>query len=100
MLEDIDEPVYRVDRMLRQLVLSGALEQCAALVTGDFRPPASETDVDNRAIDDVIAEAAEIAGIPCLAGAPFGHIRDQWTIPLGSMAELDTTDMSLRVLGQ
>ena len=99
-LEDIDEPVYRVDRMLRQLVLSGALEQCAALVTGDFRPPASETDVDNRSIDDVIAEAAEIAGIPCLGGAPFGHIRDQWTIPLGSMAELDTTDMSLRVLGQ
>lgn len=97
-LEDIDEAVYRVDRMLRQLVLSGALAQCAALVTGDFRPPPSESDLDNRTLDDVITEAADRAGIPCLAGAPFGHISDQWTIPLGAMAELDTSNLSLRVI--
>lgn len=97
-LEDIDEAVYRVDRMLTQLVLSGALAQCAALVIGDFRPPPSESNSNNRAIDEVIAEAADKAGIPCLAGAPFGHISDQWTIPLGAMAELDTSDLSLRVI--
>lgn len=98
-LEDIDEAVYRVDRMLRQLVLSGALGQCVALVAGDFRPPAGETEVDNRSIDDVIAEAADLAGIPCFAGAPFGHIRDQWTLPLGAIAEMDANDLSLHVVG-
>jgi muramoyltetrapeptide carboxypeptidase len=98
-LEDIDEAVYRVDRMMRQLLLSGALERCAAIVAGDFRPPAGESTHQNRAVDDVIAEAAAEAGIPCLAGAPFGHIADMWTIPLGATAELDTRDMSLHVLG-
>ncbi|MEO8192941.1 MAG: LD-carboxypeptidase [Gemmatimonadales bacterium] len=98
-LEDIDEAVYRVDRMMRQLLLAGALERCVAIVAGDFRPPDSENAADKRAIDEVLAEAADEAGIPCLAGAPFGHIRDQWTIPLGAVAELDTDDISLHVIG-
>jgi muramoyltetrapeptide carboxypeptidase len=97
-LEDIGEAVYRIDRMLRHLLLAGALQQCVAMVTGDFRPPRGENSRDNRTLDDVLAEAAARAGIPCLAGAPFGHIADQWTIPLGAVAELDTDGRSLRVL--
>ena len=98
-LEDIDEAVYRVDRMLRQLLLSGALERCAGDYAGDFRRPSGETEVDNRSVDDVIEEAAHDAGIPCFSGARFGHIEDQWTIPLGAIAEMDTSDCSLRVTG-
>jgi muramoyltetrapeptide carboxypeptidase len=98
-IEDIDEAVYRVDRMMRQLLLSGSLSRCVAIVAGDFRPPSGETGEQNRLLDEVIGEAAEEAGIPCLAGAPFGHIRDQWTMPLGANATLDTDSMSLRVAG-
>lgn len=98
-LEDIDEAVYRVDRMMRQLLLAGALERCAGIVVGDFRPPAGEAEVDNRTVDDVIAEAADRAGVPSFSGAPFGHIDDQWTIPLGAMAVMDTSDCSLHVTG-
>ena len=97
-LEDIDEAVYRIDRMLRQLVLAGALQRCAGIVAGDFRPPSREITVDNRSLDEVLTEAADLAGIPCLAGAPFGHIPEQWTLPLGAMAEMDTSDLSLRVI--
>jgi muramoyltetrapeptide carboxypeptidase len=97
-IEDIDEAVYRVDRMMRQLLLAGVLGKCAAIVAGDFRPPAGETSEANRTVDEVIAEAADEAGIPCLAGAPFGHIDDQWTIPLGAVAELDTEARSLHVV--
>ena len=98
-IEDIGETVYRVDRMLRQLLLSGDLQKCAGLVAGDFKAPAGDKSFDRQSIDDLLAEAADVAGIPCLAGAPFGHVADQWTIPLGAMAELDTSDMSLRVTG-
>lgn len=96
-LEDIDEACYRVDRMMRQLLLAGALSKCVAIVAGDFRPPASETNAHNRLVDEVICEAADAAGIPCLAGAPFGHIHDQWTLPLGAMADLDTEKLSLEI---
>ena len=98
-IEDIGEAVYRIDRMLRHLILAGALQQCAAMVAGDFRPPRGEQAKDNRTLDEVLDEAASRAGIPCMAGAPFGHISDQWTIPLGAIAELDTGARSLRVVG-
>ena len=98
-IEDTGESVYRIDRMLRQLILGGAIDQCAGIVAGDFKAPAGDKTFDRRAVDDLLAEAADIAGIPCLAGAPFGHITDQWTIPLGTTAELDTSDLSLRVTG-
>jgi muramoyltetrapeptide carboxypeptidase len=98
-VEDIGEAIYRVDRMLRHLILAGALQQCAGMVAGNFRPPRAEEAKDNRTLDEVLAEAAERAGIPCLAGAPFGHIADQWTIPLGAIAELDTGAQSFRVVG-
>jgi len=97
-LEDIGEAIYRIDRMLRQLILAGALQQCAGIVAGDFRPPRDEVTSDNRTLDEVLTEAATLAGIPCLAGAPFGHIADQWTIPLGAIAELDSDARTLRVL--
>jgi muramoyltetrapeptide carboxypeptidase len=97
-LEDIGEAIYRIDRMLRHLILAGALHQCAAIVAGDFRPPRGEDVKDNRTLDDVLGEAATRAGIPCLAGAPFGHVTDQWTIPLGAIGKLDTAKRSLHVL--
>lgn len=99
LLEDIDEAVYRVDRMMQQLLLSGGLERCAGIVAGDFRRPEGEQEEDNRTIDEVIAEAADSAGIPCFAGAPFGHIGDQWTIPLGAFAEMRAGDCTLHVTG-
>jgi muramoyltetrapeptide carboxypeptidase len=98
-VEDINEAIYRVDRMLRHLILAGALQQCAALVAGSFRPPRGEEPKDNRNLDEVLAEAATRAGIPCVAGAPFGHIPDQWTIPLGAIGELDTSSRSLLIVG-
>ncbi|HVF41204.1 MAG TPA: LD-carboxypeptidase [Gemmatimonadaceae bacterium] len=98
-VEDIGEAVYRVDRMMRQLLLAGALQRCAGIIAGDFRAAPGETEMDDRTIDDVLTEAARAAGIPCLAGAPFGHIADQWTIPLGATAVLDTEQRSLRVTG-
>lgn len=98
-LEDIDEAVYRVDRMMQQLLMSGVLAGCAGIIAGDFRRPEGEQEEDNRTIDEVIAEAADDAGVPCFAGAPFGHIGDQWTIPLGAFAEMRAGACTLHVTG-
>jgi muramoyltetrapeptide carboxypeptidase len=49
-------------------------------------------------LPDVLRESAEIADVPCIAGAPIGHIADQWTLPLGAAAELDADARTLRIL--
>jgi muramoyltetrapeptide carboxypeptidase len=96
-LEDIDEAVYRIDRMLRQLLLAGMLNGVRAIVFGACTNCAEASDDGARRLDDVIVEVAELLGVPAMAGAPIGHIDDQWTLPLGAPALLDTERRVLAV---
>jgi muramoyltetrapeptide carboxypeptidase len=73
------------------------LGQVAAIAYGHFTEGTSPDDTTSRALDDVLREAAELAGVPAIAGIPLGHIDDQWTIPLGAMAELDADACALNV---
>jgi muramoyltetrapeptide carboxypeptidase len=97
-LEDIDEAVYRVDRMLRQLLMAGLLDGVRAIVFGSCTNCPEAADDGARRLDDVIIEIAEALGVPALAGVPVGHIHDQWTLPLGALASMDTDRKSLSVL--
>ena len=97
-LEDVGEATYRIDRMLRQLAMAGALSAIAGFVYGQFSEGTDPDDASSCALDDVLMEAARIGGVPAIAGAPIGHIDDQWTIPIGAMAELDADNRTLHIV--
>ena len=97
-LEDVNEPVYRVDRMLAQLRLSGALHGVRAIVFGECTNCPEESDDGARRLDDVLIEVAQWLRVPCLAGVPVGHVPEQWTLPLGALAEIDAEGCVLRVV--
>ncbi len=100
-MEDVNEAVYRIDRMLTQLRLTGALAACAGIVFGQFTDipvDAPEEVLGVRTLDDVLGEVASALGVPCIAGAPIGHVADQWTLPFGAQAELDADARTLRIL--
>lgn len=98
-LEDVNEAVYRIDRMLVQLRLAGLLARCAALVFGSFTNADEEEGTGGaRTLAEVLREAAHEVGVPCIAGAPVGHIADQWTLPLGAVAELDASARTLHLV--
>ena len=101
MLEDVGEEPYRVDRMLRQLVLSGKLGQAAGVALGEMincePKPETAATPPGRAIPaaselllgDVITDYFARLGRPVLSGLPCGHGRDKWTLPLGCLASID-----------
>jgi muramoyltetrapeptide carboxypeptidase len=97
-LEDVNEAVYRIDRMFAQLRLSGALAGVRAIVFGACTNCPEESDDGARSLDDVLLELANALDVPCLAGVPVGHLPDQWTLPLGALAEVDVEARVLRVL--
>lgn len=84
LLEDVAEPPYRIDRMLTQLLRSGALDGAAAVVAGDWAGcgPA-------EAVDTVLLERLGPLGVPVLAGLRVGHGPVQTTFPLGVDVEVD-----------
>ena len=97
-LEDVKESVYRIDRLLHQLRMSGAIGRVRGLIFGSFTERPDEDDNDDDALDAVMAEATEWIEGPVLSGVPIGHLDDQWTFPLGAMAELDADAKTLRTV--
>jgi muramoyltetrapeptide carboxypeptidase len=97
-LEDIDEAVYRIDRMLRQLLMARMLDGAAALAFGACTNCPEAADDGSRRLDDVVAETADLLGIPAVRDIPVGHIADQWTVPLGARAALDADARALTLV--
>lgn len=84
--EDINEPVYKIDKMFTQLLnIKKFKDNLSAIVLGDF------TDIDNKKyFDDFFTELANYLKIPVISGLKFGHEKDKLTFPIGVDAILDT----------
>ena len=88
-LEDTTEKAYRVDGMFTHLRLAGALDQIAGLVLGGFDHP---DEMERWRIGGCLQREAERIGVPCISGAPIGHMPEQIIVPHGADAELDASD--------
>jgi muramoyltetrapeptide carboxypeptidase len=97
-LEDVDEDVYRVDRMLAHLKMAGKLNGLAGVAIGRFTEMSPGGDGGALGFDEILHTYFAPLGIPVAAGFPFGHIDDQWTLPVGVMAELDADRGELSLL--
>jgi muramoyltetrapeptide carboxypeptidase len=94
--EDVGEKPYRIDRMFTQLKQSIDMHQLAGIALGIFSdcdaPEGSPT------VIDCVKDQFGNIGIPVIYGLSFGHIRDQFTLPLGVEAQLDTANAAITLL--
>ncbi len=98
-LEDVSESVYRIDRMLTQLLLAGQLQRVAGIVLGKFtdcKPVYSSG--SSLSLTEVLEDRCGSLGVPVLRGLMIGHINDQTVVPVGCAAELDVEVGTLRLL--
>lgn len=96
-LEDVNEQPYRIDRMLTQLRQSIDLKQFAGIALGVFENCNPRTP-NTQSLMEVLKDRLSDLGIPVIYGLSFGHIRDQFTLPVGLKAELDTEKATLTLL--
>lgn len=94
LVEEIDEPPYKVDRMLTHLARAGLLDKVAGVAVGQFTGCADGWAVD---IADVLADRLAPLGVPVLGGLPIGHGVGQLSVPVGVEATLDATAGTLTV---
>jgi muramoyltetrapeptide carboxypeptidase len=99
-LEEIGERPYRIDRMLTQLLSSGALAGVRAVVCGDFlqcdEPPQSGVRDAAPGPLDVVRERLG-ARMPVVVGAPVGHRAPNFAIPFGVHARVVGDGASARL---
>ncbi len=85
--EDAHEPLYRIDRMLNQLMLSGSLDAIAAMIVG--RVVVADQDTVGSEMREHLVEIAANYDWPVAIGCASGHCRPNLTLPLGMRARLD-----------
>ena len=89
LIEDIGERHYHVDRMIRNLRMSGVLANLSGLVVGQF----SDCDDDplmNASVYETIKEAVAEYNYPILFNAPIGHVEHNVPLLLNHHATIDS----------
>lgn len=83
MLEDVDEELYRVDRMLFHLTSQASIRRVAGLRMGRvvFRP--NDTADFGLTADEIARYWCERSGIAWLGAADIGHDADNKVVPFG-----------------
>jgi muramoyltetrapeptide carboxypeptidase len=92
-LEDVGEAVYRLDRMLTQLLRTGWFDGVAGIALGSWAKCG-----DPARIRSLMVERLGPLGVPILWELGFGHIPSAPTVPLGVEAELDAGAGTLTLL--
>ena len=87
-VEDINEPPFRIERLLYQLQLAGVLGRQKALLLGQFTHCNASPYDNGYDLDAGFGQIRAIAGIPVLSDLPFGHVPDKFTLPFGAPARL------------
>ncbi len=90
-LEDVNEPPYRIDRMLTHLALSGNLDCIGGMIIGhlDGNEGSARSAGDvGRAGVELIADNLRNFGWPLAWGLDAGHRSPNLTLPLGLPARL------------
>lgn len=86
--EDVNEPLYRIDRMLTHLRLSGSLARIRGMVVGETAPSDAE-DFAAGAFEQLLGSLSIEFGWPVGWGLQSGHGCPNLTLPLGRTATFD-----------
>lgn len=90
-LEDLDEQLYHIDRMMLQLKRSGKLKQLKGLIVGGMSEMKDNSVPFGKTAEEIIAEAVKEYKYPVCYNFPAGHIENNFAIYFGKKAKLSVT---------
>lgn len=94
-LEDVDEELYRIDRMLTQLALGGEFAHISGFVFGrctncTFKGP-------TFSLEEILRDRFASLPVPAISGLSFGHLEQKLVMPIGIQATLDADAGTVRI---
>jgi muramoyltetrapeptide carboxypeptidase len=91
-IEDIGEPLYKIDRMLTSLALAGKFKDCAGVILGTWidclQQGSDEEDTDSH-LKEVFKEIIAPFSKPVIANFKAGHNFPQPTLAFGTKVIMD-----------
>jgi muramoyltetrapeptide carboxypeptidase len=97
-IEEVNEEPYRIDRWLTQLDLAVGLDKAAGVMIGICENCGPQGDGPSLTLDQTLDVHLRPLRVPAVTGYSFGHIRHQFTLPVGVRARLDTEARTVTLL--
>jgi len=89
-VEDLDEYLYHVDRMMMSIKLAGKLKGVSAILVGGMTEMKDNITPFGKSAEEIILEHALEFQIPVFFGIPAGHLADNRPLILGAEVMLST----------
>jgi muramoyltetrapeptide carboxypeptidase len=97
-IEEVNEEPYRIDRWMTQLDLAVGLDKAAGVMIGICENCGPQGNGSSLTLDETFDVHLQPLHVPAVTGYSIGHIRNQFTIPVGVRATLDTERQTLTLL--
>ena len=91
-IEEVGEQFYHLDRMLRNLQLSGKLQGLKGMIVGGLTSMKDKKRPFGKNGEEIIREYVEDLGIPVSFGFPAGHVENNEPFILGRVVEYVVED--------
>ncbi|WP_158976032.1 LD-carboxypeptidase [Cellulophaga sp. L1A9] len=97
-IEDVEEAPYRIDRMLTQLIEGATFKNAAAIMIGVCNGCDKPAASGSFTLKEVILDRLKPLNIPAAYGMSFGHVKNNFTLPIGINATFDADKMTVKLL--
>ena len=91
-LEDLDEYLYHIDRMMMNLKRTGKLKDLAGLIVGGMTEMKDNAIPFGKTAEEIIHDAVKEYNYPVVYGFPAGHIANNYPLIMGKEVTLNVTD--------
>ncbi len=91
-IEDLDEYLYHIDRMMMNLKRNGKLKGLAGLIVGGMTEMKDNPIPFGKTAEEIIREAVDEYSFPVFFGFPSGHIPNNYPLILGSEVTLNVSE--------
>ncbi len=96
-LEDLDEYLYHIDRMMMALKRAGVLENLAGLIIGGMTKMNDNTVSFGKTAEEIIRESVEEYSFPLAFGFSAGHQPDNLTLIMGAEVRLEVEKAHMKI---
>jgi len=97
-LEEVNEKIYRIDRLLTQLKLAGVLDKVSGVIIGKCIQCEPSKITQSLSLEEVFLDRFKPIDVPVYSGAMIGHIERIFTLPIGVNVRMNADVGSIELL--
>lgn len=90
-IEDLDEYLYHVDRMVMNLKRNGMLDHCAGLLVGGMTKMHDNRIPFGKTAQEIVLDAVKECDFPIAFDFPAGHLDDNRALIMGAEVEIEVS---------